>query len=124
MLSPYLWSGSNHYRRGKYRSDGEWDPDLVSRQIGSAVLLRRLAELDWFDPTEDAHNAADTGSPLVVGFHRSRPRDANVLRQALALQRWLNVHPGIYLREDGWPGARSADAYLRVTGHALPGAPA
>lgn len=38
--SPYLWSFSNHYTRGKYAADGKFDPDLVSTQIGAAVLLR------------------------------------------------------------------------------------
>ena len=40
--TPYLWSFSNHYKRGKYGSDGKFNPDLVSKQIGAAVLLRRL----------------------------------------------------------------------------------
>lgn len=38
--SPYLWSFSNHYTAGKYGSDGKFDPNLVSDQIGAAVLLR------------------------------------------------------------------------------------
>ncbi len=43
--SPYLWSFSNHYTKGKYASDGHFDPDLVSKQAGAALLLRQL-ELD------------------------------------------------------------------------------
>lgn len=38
--SPYLWSGSNHYVSGKYRSDGVYSPDLVDRQIGCACILK------------------------------------------------------------------------------------
>lgn len=41
-LSPYLWSYSNHYTRGKYASDGKFDGKLVSRQCGAAVLLENL----------------------------------------------------------------------------------
>src|SRR5262249_37321527 len=44
VLSPYLWAGSVHYTRGKYVADGQWSPTAVSRQIGAAVLLRRMAE--------------------------------------------------------------------------------
>lgn len=44
VLTPYLWSFSNHYRRGKYSSDGKWSPTAVSAQCGAAVLLRRLEE--------------------------------------------------------------------------------
>jgi lysozyme family protein len=40
MNSPYLWSGSNHYKKGKFVSDGKFDKDSVSKQIGAAVLLK------------------------------------------------------------------------------------
>lgn len=43
--SPYLWSGSQHYREGKFISDGRFDPSAVSRQIGAAVLLKALVGL-------------------------------------------------------------------------------
>jgi lysozyme family protein/peptidoglycan hydrolase-like protein with peptidoglycan-binding domain len=41
--SPYLWSFSNHYTRGKYVADGRFSPTAVSQQCGAAVLLKRLA---------------------------------------------------------------------------------
>ncbi len=44
-LSPYLWSFSNHYAKGKYGSDGIWDDDLVSKQCGAAVILRQLVDV-------------------------------------------------------------------------------
>jgi len=44
--SPYLWSGSNQYTRGKYTGDGVWSSTAVSAQIGCAVILRRLEELN------------------------------------------------------------------------------
>lgn len=40
--SPYLWSFSNNYERGKYVSDGHWDPDAVSKQVGAMVALKQL----------------------------------------------------------------------------------
>ena len=42
--TPYLWSFSNHYTRGKYTSDGQFDANVVSKQIGAAVLLRRMVD--------------------------------------------------------------------------------
>ncbi|GAA0543251.1 hypothetical protein [Chitinophaga japonensis] len=45
MLTPYLWSYSNHYNKGKYRSDGKFDANLVSKQPGCAVILKRMEEL-------------------------------------------------------------------------------
>ena len=43
VLSPYLWSFSNHYHSGKYVADGTWSDTAVSGQSGAAVLLRRMA---------------------------------------------------------------------------------
>lgn len=40
--SPYLWSFSNHYRRGKYVADGRYDPNAVSKQCGAAAMLKAL----------------------------------------------------------------------------------
>ncbi len=42
MASPYLWSFSQHYTRGKYKFDGKYDPTLVSEQAGAAVILSDL----------------------------------------------------------------------------------
>ncbi|PTX92110.1 hypothetical protein DB346_24490 [Verrucomicrobia bacterium LW23] len=43
ILSPYLWSMSNHYTRGKYVADGKFDASAISQQVGAAVLLAVLA---------------------------------------------------------------------------------
>ena len=44
--SPYLWSGTCAYSKGKYGSDSKWNPDLVSKQIGCVPLIRMFIELD------------------------------------------------------------------------------
>lgn len=44
MNSPYLWSYSNQYTKGKYAADGKFDPELVSKQVGAAVILKRLED--------------------------------------------------------------------------------
>ena len=44
--TPYLWSATNHYglppNIGKYTSDGKFDPNAISNQIGAAALLKQL----------------------------------------------------------------------------------
>jgi lysozyme family protein len=40
--TPYLWSFSNHYRRGKYVADHVWDANAVSGQVGAMPLLARM----------------------------------------------------------------------------------
>lgn len=42
--SPYLWSGTNHYVKGKFVKDGKFDPDAVSKQVGAAILYRLLRD--------------------------------------------------------------------------------
>jgi lysozyme family protein len=42
--SPYLWSFSNHYTRGKFTKDRVFSPTTVSKQCGAAVLLKRMVE--------------------------------------------------------------------------------
>jgi lysozyme family protein len=40
--SPYLWSFSNQYSKGKFIGDNLFSPTAVSQQCGAAVLLRRM----------------------------------------------------------------------------------
>jgi len=40
--TPYLWSFSNQYSKGKYVKDGVWDSNAVSRQCGAALLVKEL----------------------------------------------------------------------------------
>jgi lysozyme family protein len=42
--TPYLWSFSNHYERGKYIADGKFSPTAKSQQCGAAVLLKSLQD--------------------------------------------------------------------------------
>ncbi len=42
--SPYLWSFSNLYARGKFVADHEFDPNAVSKQCGAAVILKQLQQ--------------------------------------------------------------------------------
>lgn len=44
--SPYLWSGTNHYTRGKYVADHIYNENAVSEQIGTIPLVLALKEVD------------------------------------------------------------------------------
>lgn len=119
VLSPYLWASSNHYTSGKYVADGRWSDTAVSRQIGAAVLLRRMAEqavVDFDRPVVVARRAS-TGTPLVQ-FNASRARP-----EALLLQQGLNRFPGLFLMEDGKAGEKTSDALKQVVGCFLHGDP-
>lgn len=107
VLSPYLWSCSAHYSRGKYASDGKWDADLVSEQIGAMVLLKRLMALD-------ATIAPPLGSdvPTVVGASPDVtaptiiPADTKSIQAAL-LKLGYDLGP---MGADGIAGSRTREA--------------
>jgi lysozyme family protein len=44
--SPYLWAGSQHYAKGKYVADGQYDANHVDQQLGCAILLHAMREKD------------------------------------------------------------------------------
>ena len=44
--SPYVWSGTDRYRSGKYVRDGVYDPNTVDSQLGCAGLLIAMMALD------------------------------------------------------------------------------
>jgi|TARA_R100000084_G_scaffold109319_1_gene75681 lysozyme family protein len=44
--SPYLWSGTWHYDKGKYVADGKWSNTARSSQVGVVPIL---LELDYFN---------------------------------------------------------------------------
>lgn len=48
--SPYLWSFSNHYTRGRYVADHRFDADAVSKQCGAGVILRSLVNSGMVRP--------------------------------------------------------------------------
>jgi lysozyme family protein len=113
--SPYLWSCSNHYTRGKFTRDGFFDPAAVSKQIGAAVLLRRMSE----------RQIAVAGDVDVITLIKKvgaevifNPRVFN--QQAETLQVLLNS-VGQHLRVDGKAGENTSDAYQRISGEYLKG---
>jgi hypothetical protein len=72
--SPYLWSGSNHYTRGKYVSDGKWDSSHVSKQAGAMLLYVQLRDLESSEPVSP--EAGEQGKAPQVAektwFHEAR----------------------------------------------------
>jgi lysozyme family protein len=125
VLTPYLWSGSNHYTKGKYVKDGKFDPDAVSKQIGAATVLRRMAERQIipFDPNGDpitgvAPRTANNVDEAPIAYSETVSSPA-----ARTLQIALNQFPNIFLLVDGIPGPKTSDALKLATGHYLRGDP-
>lgn len=122
VLSPYLWSFSEHYTRGKYASDGVWSETLVSKQCGAAVILRRMSELGLIEFRDQPAPSPDA-RPLIPRFSKKQSANPTTVQTAEAMQRWLNSFPGIFVKVDGIPGPLTSDAFRKVTGNFLPGDP-
>jgi lysozyme family protein len=114
--TPYLWSGSQHYAKGKYVADHQFDPEAVSGQAGAVVILKALIDLNAviLDKKLDVESnpAAATGhiaslsidisgnefkhvaveldypGPLKIGSGKVKAEKRAVRR----VQEWLNIH--------------------------------
>jgi lysozyme family protein len=42
--TPYLWSFSNLYEKGRYVREHEYDPEAVSKQCGAALMIKTLVD--------------------------------------------------------------------------------
>jgi lysozyme family protein len=122
VLSPYLWSFSNHYTRGKFIADGTFSPTAVSAQCGAAVLLRRMSEIGLIHiPIESGGQSGEVDLEALGAAVRFDPNRKSA--QAEALQRFLNTFPGIFVKVDGFTGEKTSDAFKKVTGPFLLGDP-
>lgn len=74
--TPYLWSGTSHYVRGKYEHDGQWNGKLVSKQVGAVPLLMRLAKLDKSITFTDADVLTPAPKPSKVAVVKDKVKEA------------------------------------------------
>lgn len=42
LPSPYIWSGTDQYQKGKYVADGKFDSEAIDSQLGCAGLLMAM----------------------------------------------------------------------------------
>jgi lysozyme family protein len=123
--SPYLWSYSNHYVKGKYVHDGPsgWDPNAVSQQCGTALILSQLVSLGEIDleerPSLSKNDALQLIKTLgkVVQYSTAWSQDAEQLQEALVASGAENVDV------DGYAGKKTSDAYKQISGSYLKGDP-
>jgi lysozyme family protein len=71
VKSPYLWSFSNQYSRGKYVADGRFDAGAVDAQCGAMPIVKRIMELD---ATARFGGAASTSERVARQIPRSAAR--------------------------------------------------
>ncbi|NOT51433.1 MAG: hypothetical protein HOP10_09175 [Chitinophagaceae bacterium] len=111
--SPYLWSYSNHYKKGKFTGDGKFDPAAVSKQCGAVVLLKSIIENDA--EVDMPAEIKKLGAEVIYD-------PGHVHANAEQLQLLLNS-AGKSLVVDGKAGRKTSDAYFSISGKFLQGDP-
>jgi len=109
VLTPYLWSFTNHYQRGKYVADGRFSATARSAQCGAAALLRALEDGGAVE--------IDRASAPLIGFKKGAAPHVE------ALQQFLNGLPMPPVAVDGLPGPQTSAALKRALGCYLAGDP-
>jgi len=83
--SPYVWSGTDQYSRGKYVRDGVYDPNVVDAQLGCAGLLLAMAEIDASVAAALGRaTVASAGSTVKPATGRAPPKTPAVIAAATA----------------------------------------
>lgn len=61
--SPYVWSGTDQYERGKYVADHVYDPRAIDEQEGCAAIISRMMAADPSIRFTNALGGPTTGAP-------------------------------------------------------------
>jgi lysozyme family protein len=152
IWTPFLWSGTTYYERGKFTRDGVFDPDFVSKQVGIAPMIAQLVnvgflslpargdvnvrpasaltapralpvDLGRFPHAEDELAfSMATGKTVEPGMGRGRRASAGNKMKVRRVQEWCVLH-GFVTACDGEYGDATAGVVRAFRrAHNLPGA--
>ena len=81
IASPYLWSGTDQYKAGKYVADGKWDARAVDQQLGAVPVYFYLKQLQGAATPESKAEPAPVPEP---GPQPEKPSLAAIIISILA----------------------------------------
>ncbi|NRA62950.1 MAG: peptidoglycan-binding protein [Pseudobacteriovorax sp.] len=108
--SPYLWSMTNQYQKGKYVSDGRFDENAVSQQVGVAASIKSLEENYGLDFNEGKTIPIEN---VTIKPQFSVIRKGDVGRLVSVLQYNLNLLADFSLSIDGVFGPITEGAVIQ-----------
>jgi lysozyme family protein len=73
LPSAYVWSGTTEYIKGKYVSDGKFDPEHVDQQLGCAAVLKRLEQSGVRIDPPDLFRASEQQPELEPVIYAEEP---------------------------------------------------
>jgi lysozyme family protein len=90
LPSPYIWSGTDQYKSGKYVADHVFDPNVVDKQLGCAGLILAMQAIDPSIAFGGAPAASPApAAPIVVPKIEVPP--AGTVKPGLAPTFWGRV---------------------------------
>lgn len=89
VLTPYLWSFTTAYTKGKFVKDGEFSPAAVSQQCGAVALLKRLADRRVIVLPGSNRPADDQEDEEMARFVKAAGQDAVFLTNGIH-RRWVS----------------------------------
>lgn len=92
VASPYLWSGTDQYVKGKYVADHKYDPKFVDQQLGCAGVLKFLGYLSSSLPTATIAGGVVAGGTVVAGAHSNGMFPAF---EAYVMNHWVLIFVGV-----------------------------
>lgn len=106
--TPYLWGATNHQQKGKYTSDGKYDPDHFDMQLGTVAMMKRMVQLEPYldlryevSPKPSAAGIVSQPTPVGLGGAGGTPLSQHKWT-ASAIQEAMNkVGIGPVLLVDG-----------------------
>lgn len=96
--SPYIWSGTDQYRKGKYIRDGVFDANTVDEQLGCAGMILAMMVID-------GSIVFDLDAPVISSGKFQVVYDADWLQRSLNRLGWKPA-----LKEDGIAGPETRKA--------------
>lgn len=118
LPSPYIWSGTDQYRAGKYVADGVFDATEVDKQLGCAGLILTMMGLDPSIRFEDS--VKTDSSKTMPGMPPSAPPSSAPVHDGAWLQAALNrlgAAPQLVVDGVVGPSTRNAVRAFQLASH-------
>lgn len=97
--SPYLWSFTNHYERGKYIADGQFSSEAVDKQCGAIPIMKQLMGVIQIDKPKGSVMDDKTKLALIREFTNPEP-DIRMVLQVLGTNAPPALPPPIVLPKE------------------------
>jgi lysozyme family protein len=95
-VSPYVYSGTNVYKKGKYVADGKFDPETIDKQPGIYILINAITPVSNSTiPSENPPKVDNKPTNNKTSFEANVKSAQNVLDEKSNLQKGAVTIPNL-----------------------------